>query len=316
MGNLKQLLARNSPLIILAGLCILFAVSSESFRSPGNVQSVLYRTSAVGIMAAGQTLVILTGGIDLSVGSIASVSGVVAALVMRQEGMPMVFGVFAGCLLGLFLGAFNGVLVAKGRIPPFIVTLGTMMIAQGASLLLSGSRSISGLPESFAYLGGTRGWWIPVLITVSITVVCGILLAFTRFGRATYAVGGNMSAARLSGIPVDRVRIAVFSLCGLLAGFAGIMLASRTSIASPNAGQGMELDAIAACVIGGASLMGGEGGAVGTLAGALIMNVLVNICNLQKLDTQWQMVLVGGLIIVLVYYDNFRKRKAGLLKEL
>jgi ribose/xylose/arabinose/galactoside ABC-type transport system permease subunit len=154
-----------------------------------------------------------------------------------------------------------------------------------------------------------------VAITVAIAAVFSIILTFTRFGRAIYAIGGNQTAARLSGIRVDRVRIAAFALCGMLAGFAGVMLASRTGVGSPNAADGGELDAIAACVIGGASLMGGEGGCSGTVAGALIMNVLVNFCNLKNINSSWQKVLVGALIVVLVYYDNVRKRKAGLLKE-
>jgi len=148
-----------------------------------------------------------------------------------------------------------------------------------------------------------------------ITAFFSITLAGTRFGRALYAIGGNMTAARLSGVAVDRVRFAAYALCGSLAGFAGVMLASRTGIAQPTGGEGTELDAIAACVIGGASLMGGEGGCVGSLAGALIMNVLVNFCNLKNINSSWQKVLVGALIVILVYYDNLRKRKAGLLKE-
>jgi len=312
---MKRLLARHSPLVILAGLCVVMAIVSPEFRTRGNLQSVAYRTSVVGIIATGQVLVILTAGIDLSVGSVAALAGVVSCLLMRDYGFPVSLGIAAGAATGLGCGLINGLLATKGRIAPFIVTLGMMMVARGATLLLSGSVAISGLPERFYYLGGTEGWWIPVLITVVIVAFFSITLTFMRFGRALYATGGNLTATRLSGINVDRVRIAAFALCGLLSGFAGVMLASRTSIASPNAAEGMELDAIAACVIGGASLMGGEGGGLGTLAGALIMNVLVNFCNLKKLDPHWQRVLVGTLIIVIVYYDTFRKRRAGILKD-
>lgn len=312
---MKKLVARHFPLVILAGLCLAFAVIVPDFRTTGNLQSVAYRTAVVGIIAVGQTLVILTAGIDLSVGSVTALSGVVACLLMSAAQIPVALGIAAGCCTGLVCGMVNGVLVTKGRIPPFIVTLGMMMVARGLAQLLSGSKSISAPTGWFAYLGGSMGWWIPVLIMLGVTAFFAVMLALTRFGRSIYAVGGNLSAARLSGIPVDRVRIGVYSVCGLLAGFAGIMLASRTSIGSPTAGTGYELDAIAGCVIGGASLMGGEGGCVGTLAGAFIQMVLINICNLQKLDSYWQQVLVGTLIVVLVYYDNVRKRKAGLLKD-
>ncbi len=312
---MKQFLARHSPLVILAGLCIVVAVLSPEFRTTGNLQSVAYRTAVVGIMATGQILVILTGGIDLSVGSVAALSGVVACTLMKNYGLPVPLVIGAGILTGLACGLLTGFFAAKGRIPPFIVTLGMMMAARGGALLLSGGRQISAISDSFAIIGGMRGWWIPVVITVVTAAAFSIVLTFTRFGRSLYAIGGNLTAARLSGIPVDRVRIGAFVLCGILAGFAGVMLASRTGVASPNAADGGELDAIAACVIGGGSLMGGEGGCVGTLAGALIMNVLVNFCNLKNINPAWQKVLVGALIVILVYYDNLRKRKAGLLKD-
>jgi ribose/xylose/arabinose/galactoside ABC-type transport system permease subunit len=312
---MKKILARHSPLVILAGLCFVVAVLSPAFREPRNLQSVAQRTAVVGIVATGQTLVILMGGIDLSVGSVAAVSGVVACLLMRDLSAPVPLAIMAGALVGLICGLLNGFFATKGRIPPFIVTLGMMMVARGATLLLSGGRQVSGLSETFAYLGGTNGWWIPVTITLAITILASILLSMTSFGRALYAIGGNLTATRLSGVPVDRVRMSGYALCGLLTGFAGVMLASRASIASPNAGEGLELDAIAACVIGGASLMGGEGSAIGSLAGALIMNVLVNFCNLKDINVYWQSVLVGSLIVLLVYYDNSRKRRAGLLKE-
>ncbi len=312
---MTKLLARHSPLVILAGLCIVVAMLSPEFRTGDNLKSVAYRTAVVGIIATGQILVILTAGIDLSVGSVAALSGVLACLLMKNREVSVPVAIAAGALTGLVCGSLNGFFVAKGRIPPFIVTLGMMMAARGGALLLSGGRQISAISDTFAIIGGMRGWWIPVAITAAIAAAFSVVLTFSRFGRSLYAVGGNLTAARLSGIPVDRVRIGAFALCGLLAGFAGVMLASRTGVGSPNAADGGELDAIAACVIGGASLMGGEGGCIGTVAGALIMNVLVNFCNLKNINSSWQKVLVGALIVILVYYDNMRKRKAGLLKE-
>lgn len=318
--DLKRSIARHSPLVILATLSVVLAVLSPEFRTANNLQQVALRTCVVAIMAIGQMLVILTAGIDLSVGSVAALSGVVAGLIMTKSGLPVFVGVLGGLGTGLACGAVNGVLITKGRIPPFIVTLGMMMSARGVALLASGAEPIYGLPRAFKYLGGSQRWgdmntwWIPVSIALSLVAVFAVVLNYTRFGRALYAIGGNLTAARLSGLPVDGVRAVAYMLSGGLAGFAGLLLAARTSIAAPSAAETYELDSIAACVIGGASLMGGEGGVVGALAGALIMQVLVNFCNLNGISQHWQVVLVGSLVVILVYYDNARKRRAGILK--
>ena len=193
--------------------------------------------------------------------------------------------------------------------------------ARAAAPFAYGAVPICRIPKGVRYLGGgqkigDRGTaWIPILIALTVACVIAVMLAHTRFGRALYATGGNLTGARLSGIAVDRVRTGAYMLSGLLAGLAGIMLAARTSVADPNGAEGYELDATAACVMGGASLMGGEGGALGVLAGALIMNVLVNFCNLNDISVYWQRLLVGSLIIALVYYDSARKRRAGLTKD-
>ncbi len=318
---MKRILARHSPLLILAGLCVALAVWSPEFRQTNNLQQVALRTCVVGIMAIGQILVILTAGIDLSVGSVAALSAVVAGLLMTKAELPIIVAVLAGCGTGLACGALNGLLITKGRIPPFIVTLGMMLAARGAALLVADAKPVYGLPASFLYLGGGKkigdvgGWWIPVVIVLVLMAVFAVTLAFTRFGRSLFATGGNLAGARLSGIAVDSVRTRAYMLCGLLAAFGGIMEAARLSSANPSGYEGYELEAIAACVIGGASLMGGEGGAVGVIAGALIMKVLVNICNLKDISVHWQGVLVGTLIVALVYYDHLRKRRAGLLRE-
>ncbi len=312
---MKRFLAKHSPLVLLAGLSVLLAILSPDFRDMANIQVVLRRTCVVSLVAIGQTLVIITGGIDLSVGSVAALGGVVAGLAMTSLHLPMVVAVLAGTLAGGVAGGICGLLWTRGRIPAFIATLGMMMAARGVTYLLSGGKPVYGLPHSFRYLGGVMGWWIPVLITVCAMIVFSLLLNRTRFGRAIYASGGNVRSARLSGINVDRVRIGAFLLCGLLTGFAGCMLASRTGIAEPTAAKGMELESIAACVIGGASLMGGEGGIPGAVAGGLIMKVLVNFCNLNDIDVYWQDVLIGVLIVVMVMYDSWRKYRAGLLQE-
>lgn len=324
---MRALLGRHSPLVMLAGLSIALAILSPDFRQPDNLIDVMRRTAVIGIMACGELLVILVGGIDLSVGRVAGLSGAVGAIAMKffdgqlqglgleAPGVAVALGVLTGCLVGLGCGLINGLLVTKGRIPAFIVTLGMMMMAHGATLLITGGVTVFGLPPALGWLGGARAWWIPVGITLGVALTLAFVLAGTRFGRALYAIGGNLQAARLSGLPVDRVRTAAFAISGLLAGFSGMVLAARASVATPNAGEMYELDAIAACVIGGASLMGGQGGALAALAGALIMMVLRNFCTLTNINVYWQQLLIGALIISLVFYDNYRKRRSGLLKD-
>lgn len=326
MENFRSALVKHSPLVLLSGLCVALAVASPEFRNTTNLQNVAVRTCVVGILASGQLLVILTAGIDLSVGSVAALSGVIGGLAMKSWGMDPVLAMFLGTFTGLLCGLINGALIAKGKIPPFIVTLGMMMAARGVAMVISDAKPFYSLPEGFRYLGGARpiplpfigevsGWWVPVVAMLVIVGIVSAMLAWTRFGRGLYATGGNLQGARLSGINVDTMRMGAYALCGLCAGFAGILHASRISIADPGAAETYELDAIAACVIGGTSLMGGEGTGLGALAGALIMSVLVNFCNLEDISVHWQRIIVGGLIVALVFYDNSRKRRAGLLKE-
>ncbi|MBP9003555.1 MAG: ABC transporter permease [Candidatus Hydrogenedentes bacterium] len=327
----RRFMAEHSALFILAGLCVALGIYSDSFRSVENLQSVAQRTPVVGILALGQLLVILTGGIDLSVGSVAALGGVLGCMAMLRvmawlaaepamaSGATVLLassaGVLSGVLVGLACGLLCGLLVTRGRIPPFVVTLGMMMGARGAALVVSGAKPVSRLPLGFAWLGGTRAWWIPVLLMLGLAAVFSFMLSFTRFGRALYATGGNMEAARLSGIGVDRVRVAAYAICGAMAGLAGMVLASRTSVAAPTGAEMHELYAIAACVIGGASLSGGEGGAFAAIAGALIMMVLYNFCTIQNISVHWQQILIGLLLVVLVFYDTWRKRRAGILRD-
>jgi ribose transport system permease protein len=323
---MKGFLAKHSPLVILAVLCVVLALVSGNFGTAKNLKKNAYRTSDVAIVATGEVLVILSAGIDLSVGSVAALSGCVAAKLMddfdQESGLPILGNPAVAVVLGLLcaacVGAINGMLVTKGRIPAFIATLGMMMVVRGVVSIMTQGQAIGGLPESYAYLGGTASqsnWIVPVLLALVVVAVFAVALTVTRFGRALYATGGNLQGARLSGINTDRIRFLAFTLCGLMAGLAGVVQGARMTLGDPTSGEGMELDAIAACVIGGASLMGGEGGAIGALAGALIMSVLVNFCNLQGIDPYWQKVLVGSLIIVLVFYDSWRKRAAGLLRD-
>jgi ribose/xylose/arabinose/galactoside ABC-type transport system permease subunit len=312
---MKRFFSRNLLILLLAAACLVLAWYSPNFLTEGNATNLARRISAVSVMAVGQTLVILTAGIDLSVGSVAALSGILTGFALRDYNVPVAVGIAAGIAGGLLCGFINGVLATKGRIPPFIVTLGMMLAARGAAHLLTGGSRISGLPQGFRLLGGSIIWWVPFVVTLSIVAAFAILLAYTRFGREIYAIGGNLTGARLSGVSVDAIRIAAFALCGTLAGFAGVIIASRTGVADPTAGEGMELDAIAACVVGGASLMGGEGGAAGALFGALIIATLVNLCGLNGVSDEWQRIIVGTLIIALVFVDNWRKRRSGKLRE-
>ena len=310
MGNF---IAKHSPIFILAALCVVLALASELFRSSENLQNVMQRTAVVGILSLGQLVVILTAGIDLSVGSVAALGGVAGCMAMVNFGLPVIPGILLGTGVGLGCGFVNGMLTAKGRIPPFIVTLGMMMAARGLALIISGAMPVFGLPESFAWLGGTKGWWLPASLMFGLAALVAFMLRYTRFGRSLYAVGGNNEAARLSGLPVDWIRVAAYTINGACAGFGGMMV--RNVAWPPHRLQMYELNAVAACVIGGASLMGGEGGAFAAIAGALIMTVLQNFCNLQDINVYWQQILVGALLVALVFYDNHRKRKSGLLKE-
>ncbi len=258
-------------------------------------------------------------------GSVAALAGVAGCLTMTAEplqgalglggAVPVVCGVLAGSGVGLLCGIINGVNTAKLRIPAFISTLGMMMGARGVARLLTEGQTVRGFPDAFAWLGGGESWLVPAGLSLGVAVLVAVILGFTPFGRALYAIGGNREAARLSGLAVDRVRIAAFAISGTCAGFTGMIIASRVNVAAVNAAETYELDAIAACVIGGASLMGGEGGSIATLAGALIIIVLRKFCTLNGWDENWQLVIVGLLVIILVCYDNWRKRRAGLLKD-
>jgi len=305
LGFLQKL----APLVALAVLSTVLAILSPTFRTSENLWTVARQTAVICIIAIGETFVIIAAGVDLSVGSVTALTGIVGALCMVKEPNILV-GILGGVLTGTLCGFLNGFITACARMPSFIVTLGMMGIARGAALILSGGNPIFDLPKSFLFLGGgdVLGIPFPVILTVCIAILAHIILTYTRLGRYTYAIGGNARAAQLSGINVSRHLIVVFTLCGLLSGLSGVVLASRTALAAPMAGRNYELDAIAACVIGGASLMGGEGAITGTLIGAFLMSIIRNGCNLLNIDEYWQQVTIGAIIILAVFYDHLRKR--------
>ncbi|MDZ4859089.1 MAG: ABC transporter permease [Candidatus Hydrogenedentes bacterium] len=312
---MKRFISKNVLIILMGAICIGLAVYFPDFTTPGNLKNLARRISPTVVMSVGQVLVILTAGIDLSVGSVAALAQMITGKAIKDFGCPVPVGYTFGIFTGFLCGAVNGILITKGRIPPFIVTLGMMLAARGAALGLSKGSRISGLSDSFKWIGGGTNWAVPFLVAISLVGIFAIMLSYSRFGRQLYATGGNLGGARLSGINVDRVRLGAYALCGALAGMGGIIIASRSGVCDPTAAEGAELDAIAACVVGGASLMGGEGGAIGALLGALIIGVLVNVCQLQGVPNELQRIIIGVLIVALVFTDNWRKRRAGKLKE-
>jgi ribose transport system permease protein len=283
---------------------------TPDFLSLGNIRNVLRQVSIIGLLAAGETFVILIGGIDLSIGAVVSLSGCIAAG-FQDKGMFV--GVLAGLLTGAAIGLVNGVAVAKGRIQPFVVTLGTMSIAQGLALLYTGGFPIFDLSDSFNSIGsGSIGFVpIPVAIFFLVYVIAYLILRYSKFGRYTYSLGGNENATRLSGVNVDRQKILVYTVCGLLAGLGGVVLAARLGIGMPTMGTGYELQAIAAVVIGGTALSGGRGGIVGTILGTLTLGVIYNVLNLMNVTAFYQYIVIGAIIVVAALINELSKRYGG-----
>ena len=307
----------------LLGLILLvaiFALSSPSFLTTGNLAGIARQTSVNALLALGMLVVILTGGIDLSVGAVLALAMVVLAMVITKAGMDQSVGMLAALAVGSALGIGNGLLLTRLHLPhPFISTLGMMNIARGAALVITGGASISALGGGIVkFIGndeillgsGDGAVSIPIMLFVVVLAYVGfyIFLNRTVVGRHIYATGGNPEAARLSGVPVDRILVLVYTISGLMAGLAAVVLAGRTDSGYPNAGLGFELDAISACIIGGTSFFGGVGTVGGTLIGALIMGVLRNGLNIMSVDTNWQTVVIGTVIIAAVYVDVLRRR--------
>ena len=303
----------------LAGLLVLCAalwIATPHFLTTANLLNVVEQSTLIGIIAVGMTFVILTAGIDLSVGSIVALSGVAMGTAFRA-GLPIFAAVPTGLAVGLACGLANGALITLGRLPPFIATLGMMSIARGGALMLSDGRPISGYPDGFRTLatGDLLGIPVPVIVMLAIYGIAHFVLSRTTLGRYTYAIGGNEEAAELSGIRVRAYKSAVYGIAGLLSAVTSILLVARLDSAQPIAGIMYELDAIAAVVIGGTSLLGGAGSVIGTLIGALIMGVLRNGLNLLGVSSYLQQVAIGGVIIVAVLMDMALRRRARLPTE-
>jgi len=317
----KDLLQKFAALAGLLLLVLVFSLTSGAFFSVGNAMTVSLQVTTIVYLGLGATLVILTGGIDLSVGSVLALSGVVAGLLVKQ-GLPVAPAMAAGIVVGGLCGAVNGLCVTRLRLPPFIATLGMMLVARGLALQLTDARAISGLGEAFGVLGRIEeidaqgfpnvifpGIPYPVLLMAALALVVGLLLRRTMLGRHLHAVGSNTEAARLSGVNVSRVAMFAYVCSGALAGLAGCVLMSRLVTAQPNEGVMYELDAIAAAVIGGTSLSGGVGSVSGTVIGAFVIGILRNGLNMNGVSAFSQQIIIGLVILVTVWIDQLRNRR-------
>jgi ribose transport system permease protein len=296
----------------LLGLCVVLWALTPHFLTVSNLLNVAEQAAIIAIVAVGMTFVIITGGIDLSVGSVLAFAGVVMASALHA-GAPVPLALAVALGTGLFCGLLNGALITVGRLPPFIATLGMMSVARGTALMFTEGRPVSGFAGGFRSLatGEVLGIPVSVVIMVGVYVVAHVVLTRTKLGRYTYAIGGNEEAALLSGVNVRFYKAAVYGISGMLSGLAAVILTARLNSAQPIAGMMYELDAIAATVIGGTSLLGGEGTVVGTLIGALIMAVLRNGLNILGVSSFVQQVVIGSVIIAAVLIDMWLKRRAG-----
>lgn len=304
------MLARMRSAIALATLLVAFAVASPAFLSWANLENVLEQTARNAILAVGMTCVILTGGIDLSVGSVMALAGIVAGLAM-ERGVWVPVAVLGALAVGLLAGLVNGVLTAVAQLPSFIATLGMMSAARGLALMVCQGQPVSGFSPTFVALweGRFAGVPVPLFITGLIYLTFWWMLERTAFGLHVYALGGNAQAAWLAGVNVRRTTVAVYAISGALAGLSAVLLTARMNTAQPTAGAAAELEAIAATVIGGTSLSGGEGRILGTLMGALIMGVLMNGLHLMDVSTYAQKVIIGGVIVGAVWVDRLAHRR-------
>jgi ribose transport system permease protein len=308
----RELLSRGGPLGGLLILCIVMTILSPFFLTFNNLSNVGIQIAVIAILALGQTFVIVSGGIDLSVGSVLGLSGIVFGWATVVAGLPLPVALGLGIGSGALAGLINGLLITLGRLPSFIATLAMLSAARGLALVISGNAPLNPIPGPVRSLGSGNflGFVpLPIILMLIMWAIAMVVLRNTYPGRCMYAIGGNEEASRLSGINVSRQKLVVYTLSGLFAGIAGILLTARLASAQPQAGFTFELDAIAAVVIGGASLSGGVGTASGTLIGALILGVLRNGLNLLNVSSDFQQVVIGVVIALAVMTDTLRRRK-------
>lgn len=300
-------------LLVMCIFLVVFPTTRATFLTPKNVFNILRQNASNLFLATGMTMVIILGGIELSVGSVIALSGVVAAGCVINFGLPEIVGFLAAIGVGALVGMFNGFVICKTDIPPFIVTLASMNITKGIALVLTGGSPIRCMTDTVKFPGA--GYVGPVPTPVILMIIVFIIAAFminrTQLGRHIYAVGGNAQAAKFSGINVQKVKFIVYTYTGIMSGIAGLVVASRLYSGQPTAGDGAEMDAIAAVVVGGTSMSGGSGRLGGTLIGVLIIGVLNNGLNLLGVDSNWQYIVKGLVILLAVYVDFIRNKKAG-----
>lgn len=309
--NIKSL-SKYGILVALILICITITIITPKFLTLPNIMIIVTQVTINALLAFGVTFVIITGGIDLSLGSMVAVTSVVAASFAHPDTYPLAVPLILGIMVGLLFGAFNGFVITKGKVPAFIVTLGTMTIGRGLALILSKGRPISNLSDEFNFIGGGNilGIPFPIILLGVVFILCLLLLKKTVMGRYIYAVGGNEQAAKASGIEVNKVKMFVYTMSGGLAALAGIILTSRITTGQPNVGIGFELSAIAAAIIGGTSTSGGVGSITGTLLGALLIGVISNSLDLLNVTSYYQQVVMGLIIIGAVILDRLNKDHA------
>lgn len=307
----RSFLQRFGLLFVFLLLYLALSLLSDRFNQVSNLVNILRQASIIGIISIGMTLVILTAGIDLSVGSMLALSAVVGADLMKSR-QPVVLAVGMALLVGALLGVINGVIITRGRIPPFIATLGMLTVARGLTLMYTQGQPITGLPKEFRFIGaGTIGPLpMPIVIFALACMVIYILLTRTRLGEYIYLLGGNRTAARLVGIPIYRITVLVYALSGFFSALAGLVLIARLDSAQPVIGIGYEFSAIAAVVVGGTSFAGGEGSLLGTILGALLIETLNNGLNLLNVSSLWEQVIKGIVIALALLFYNMLKRDA------
>lgn len=313
-GFLKRQLQQSLAFGTLVILVIFFAIASPNFFTFSNIATVLLSTAVIGILALGTTFVIITGGIDLSLGTGMALCAVMTGVFITNMGLPVWVGLIGGVGTGVLMGLINGLNVTFLRLPPFIATLAMMMIAGGLALVISGVAPIYFSTSAPDFKKIALGVIIPgipnaVLITAVLAIIAAIVLSKTLLGRYTFAIGSNEEATRLSGVNTRRWTILIYMFAGAFTGVAGIVIASRLDSAQPQIGMGYELQAIAAVIIGGTSLLGGRGSILGTVIGALIMSVLVNGLRIMSIQTEWQNVVVGVVVLLAVFLDSLRNRQ-------
>lgn len=311
--DLKTLLRRYSVALILLLMCAVLALLSRRFLSTTNLINIALQTSIVALVAIGMTFTILTGGIDLSVGSLVALCGAVSAGLVTRSGFPIAAAFAAAIFTGCAFGTISGLLIVKGNIPPFVATLSMMAVGRGLTLVYTQGKPIAGMGDAFVFWGtGKLGPIpVPVLILLLIFLLSYLVLHHTRFGLHIYAIGGNEDTVRLAGIKNEPRKIAVYVISGFTSALAGVLLTARLWSAQPTAGIGLELEAIASTVLGGTSLMGGSGGTGGTVVGAFIMGVLSNGLNLLEVPAYYQRIVKGIIFILAVMLDLYTKRVRG-----